>query len=267
MKAEFITLDYLDILISTLLVLVAAGVSVALKLRLEKSLLLAASRTVVQLLLVGYVLKWVFRLNSAAVLALVALVMVGVATREAVRRQKRVFRGIYLRSFVTLVTVALLVTFTVTKIIIGVEPWWRPQYMIPLMGMILGNVLTGISLVMDTLLDAFAERSDEIEMELSLGATKWEAARDAMAESVRRGMIPIINSMTVVGLVTLPGMMTGQILAGADPLEAVKYQIVVMFMIAAAIALGCMGISVFVFRRVFNERHQLRLDRIRKVRS
>jgi len=101
-------------------------------------------------------------------------------------------------------------------------------------------------------------------MELAHGATRWEAARAPLSDAVRRGMIPIINSMMVAGLVSLPGMMTGQILAGEDPLKAVEYQIVVMFMIAAATSLGCMLIAVLVYHRLFNARHQLLSDLITK---
>jgi putative ABC transport system permease protein len=99
-------------------------------------------------------------------------------------------------------------------------------------------------------------------MELAHGATRWEAARDVLRDAVRRGMIPIINSMMVVGVVSLPGMMTGQILAGADPLRAVKWQIVVMFMIAAATSLGCIAVAMLTYKRLFNARHQLAVDLI-----
>jgi putative ABC transport system permease protein len=131
--------------------------------------------------------------------------------------------------------------------------------------MVLGNALTGISLSLDQLLASLDDRRDRVEMALSLGATAWEAARDPMREAVRQGMIPIINAMTVAGIVSLPGMMTGQILEGADPLNAVAYQIVVMFMIAGATALGGMLTAMAVFRRLFNERHQLRAEKIEKI--
>jgi len=123
--------------------------------------------------------------------------------------------------------------------------------------MILGNSLTGLSLCLDQLLETVHERRAEVEMELALGATRWEAARGPLAASVRRGMIPTINAMMVVGIVSLPGMMTGQILAGADPAVAVRYQIVVMFMLTASTALGCIFIALLACRTLFNDRHQL----------
>ncbi len=251
-----------DLAIASVLVLVAGIVSLTLRLNLERRLALAAVRTVVQLLLVGYVLKTVFGWGTLPAVAAMAAVMIVAASRAAVQRSSRTFPGATWLAFATLVVCGLATTLTVTTLVIGVEPWFQPRYLIPLLGMVLGNGLTGISLCLDTLLERLAERRAEVEMELALGATRWEAARAPLQGAVRRGLIPIINSMMVVGLVSLPGMMTGQILAGADPLEAVKYQVVIMFMIAGGTALGCIGMALLVFRRLFNERHQLRADRI-----
>ena len=115
---------------------------------------------------------------------------------------------------------------------------------------------------LDELLSSLDEQRARVETELSLGATRWEAARAPLRESIRRGMIPILNSMMVVGVVSLPGMMTGQILEGADPLMAVRYQIVIMFMLAGATSFGCMLLALLVYRRLFNPRHQLRAELI-----
>lgn len=244
------------------LVLVAGAVSLVLGLGVEKKLGVAALRTVVQLSLVGYVLEWVFRIDAPVVLFAVLGLMTAAAGRAALARSTRTFAGAQVGAFFTLVLTGLATTFATTSAIIGVRPWYHAQYVIPLMGMVLGNSLTGISLSLDTLLTDLDEHKERVEMELSLGATAWEAARPALTDAVRRGMIPILNSMAVVGIVSLPGMMTGQILQGASPLDAVKYQIVVMFMLAASTSLGCMSVALLVVRRLFNERHQLRTDRI-----
>jgi len=246
-----------QIAIASSLVVFCAVVSIVLKLRLERQLAVAAMRTVAQLLLVGYVLKYVFHAGSPLVIALVVFLMVAFAGHAAVSRSKFTYGGAMAHSFVTLVASGLLTTYIVTAAIIQVHPWYRPQYLIPLLGMILGNSLTGISIALDQLLGDLTGRRAEIEMELCHGATAWEAARDPLRDAIRRGMIPTINSMLVVGIVSLPGMMTGQILAGSDPVDAVKYQIVVMFMLAAATALGCMSISLLAYRTLFNSRHQL----------
>jgi putative ABC transport system permease protein len=244
------------------LVLVAGIVSVLLRLKLERKLGVAALRTTVQLLLVGYVLEWVFRIESPLVLFAVLGLMTAAAGRAALARSSRTFAGAQLGAFLTLTLTGLTTTFAVTGAIIGVRPWYHAQYVIPLLGMVLGNSLTGISLSLDAILTDLDEHRERIELELSLGATAWEAARDSLTDSARRGMIPILNSMAVVGIVSLPGMMTGQILQGASPLDAVKYQIVVMFMLAASTSLGCMSVTLLVVRRVFNDRHQLRSERI-----
>jgi putative ABC transport system permease protein len=264
---EAVDLAPVDLAIAASLMLIAGSVSIALRLGLERRLLWASTRTVVQLLLIGYVLGWVFDLSNVWVILAVSLLMIGAAGHAAVQRSSRTYPTILGRSFGTLVLCGLITTVTVTGVIIGAKPWYTPQYFISLLGMVLGNSLTGISLCVDALLDHLAERRDEIEMQLALGATRWEAARDAVSDSVRRGMIPIINTMMVVGIVSLPGMMTGQILAGADPLKAVKYQIVVMFMIAGATSAGCILIALLTFRRLFTNRHQLDYRAIRRRRS
>ncbi len=263
-NTSVVELSMFDVGLAAFFVLVAGIVSIGLRLGLEKRLFIAACRTILQLIIIGYILKWVFAADHLIIIMGIVLVMVGTASHEAIRRAQRTIRGVQWQSFVTLTLSSLLTCFLVTRCIINVEPWFRPQYFIPLLGMILGNGLTGISLCLDHLLESLAVRKDEVEMKLSLGATRWEAAREPIADAVRRGMIPIINSMMVVGVVSLPGMMTGQILAGSDPLQAVRYQIVVMFMIAAATSIACILLALFVFQRLFNNKHQLLADYIEK---
>ncbi len=259
-----VQLSTLNLALAAALVLIAGAISLVLRLGLERRLALASVRTIVQLLLVGFVLKWVFNLGSLPAVLGMALVMIVAASRAAVRRADRGFPGATWLAFASLILSGLVTTLLVTTLVIGVEPWYRPRYLIPLLGMVLGNGLTGISLCLDTLLESLADKRELVEMELSLGASRWEAARRPLRHAVRRGMVPIINSMMVVGVVSLPGMMTGQILAGADPLQAVKYQVVIMFMIAAATSLGCIAMGLLVYRRLFNDRHQLRAELIRR---
>ncbi len=256
-------LDATDLCIAAGLVLLAGIVSLVLRLGVERRLGIAAIRTTVQLLLIGYVLEYVFALDAAWAVLAVMLVMIAVASHAAIRRPDRTYAGIWPRAFGTLLITGFATTLIVTNVVVRVDPWYRAQYVIPLLGMVLGNSLTGISLCIDQLLETLRERRDEVEMELAHGATAWEAARGPVADAVRRGLIPTINSMSVVGLVALPGMMTGQILAGESPLGAVKYQIVVMFMLAGAVSFGSMIAALLTFRALFNDRHQLLYQRIR----
>jgi putative ABC transport system permease protein len=220
---------------------------------------------VVQLLLVGYILEWVFALQNPGWVILVALAMTLMAGFSAVDRTRRRFRSIYWNSFISVLVAAFLVTGLTTSGIIQVKPWYDPQYLIPLLGMILGNALTGVSLAMDRFMEDLVSRRDQVEALLALGATRWEAAHSSIKEALRTGMIPTINSMMVMGVVSLPGMMTGQILAGASPNDAVRYQIVIIFAIAAGTALGTMGVVMLTFQVLFSNNHQLRLDRLSKV--
>lgn len=253
-----IQIGYAELLIAASLVFAAGVVSIIMRLKLERQLLIASVRTVVQLMLIGYVLKWVFQLENPWIIMGIGLLMIFMAGRAAISRPKRTFAGITWRAFSTLILVGFATTVTATGAIIGVDPWYKPQYAIPLLGMILGNSLNGLSLCLDSILESLSEKRREVEMHLALGATRWEAAREPLADAVRRGMIPTINSMMVVGVVSLPGMMTGQILEGADPLNAVRYQIVVMFMLAAATAISSTIMAIFVYKRIFNSKHQLR---------
>lgn len=254
--------SWLDLLTATGLV-VAAGVFSALaRAGVQGKMAVGAIRTVLQLTLIGYVLTWVFELERAWGVALVMAFMIVMAGRAAVARSERVIPRVHGGAIVSLALSGLITTWAVTAVVLDVEPWYEPRYAIALLGMTLGNALTGISLCLDDMLAAFSERRASVEVELALGATRWEAARRPLAEAVRRGMIPILNSMAVVGLVSLPGMMTGQILQGADPMQAVRYQIVVMFMIAAATAIGTTSSALFVVLRAFDDAHRLRSERI-----
>jgi len=248
--------------LAALLLTAPAAISIALKLGLEKSLGIATLRTVLQLGLLGLVLEWVFALDQWYFIVPVLLFMLISAARAAVSRSSQRFKGAYLFAFASLVLATSVVTFAATEIVIGVDPWWKPQYVIPLMGMLLGNGLTGISLSLDRLLSNFVSDRETIEARLALGASLWVAIRPGIREAVRTGMVPIINAMTVVGMVSLPGMMTGQILAGANPASAVAYQILIMFMIASATAAGTIMLVLASARALAHPEHRVRWDKI-----
>ena len=125
--------------------------------------------------------------------------------------------------------------------------------MIPIFGMLVGNSMNAIALSLDRMYSEIYAHLDQVEQLLCFGATPWEAVIVYARKAVTAGMTPTINSLMVVGLVSLPGMMTGQILAGMNPVEAVRYQFVVMIMMAAAVSIGCLLIVGFSYRRMFNE--------------
>lgn len=256
MKTPYIELSYYQVALAAGLVLVNGAISVALKLELERRLLIAAVATVVQLLLIGLVLEWVFRVDRWYVVLGMMTIMTLVAGDAATRRTKMRYPGIRARSITATWASSWLVAAIALGTIVRVHPWYRPQYAIPLLGMILGNTLNGVSLGLDRLGGELSSRRDQVESLLALGASRWEAAREPIRQAVRTGLIPTINAMMVVGIVSLPGMMTGQLLAGTSPVEAVKYQVVIMFLIASGTALGTVSVVLLSYRRLFNEDHQ-----------
>jgi len=262
---QVISLSPLDLSIAALLVIALAALSIPMKLQLSRQLLVAGSRTVLQLSLVGLVLKTLFDHVHPAGLAAVAAVMVGVAGVEIMKRQKRRFSGVWgisvgvLSMFVS----SFCVTVLALTVIIDIRPWYNPQYAIPLLGMILGNTMSGIAVGLDRLTATAWDQRMVIEARLILGHGWTEAIEAIRRDSIRSGLIPIINSMSVVGLVSLPGMMTGQILSGTLPVEAVKYQILIMFLIAGGTGFGTILAVTLGARRLFDKRERLRLDRLR----
>jgi putative ABC transport system permease protein len=252
----YLELSYVQVGLAALLILINGAASVLLKLELERRLFLAAVCTVVQLLLIGLVLEWVFRVDRWYVVVALMTVMTMVAGVAAVQRTQLRYPGIWVRSFASVFASSWLIAAMAIGVIVRTRPWFAPQYAIPLLGMILGNTLNGVSLGLDRLGSELSGRNHEVEALLALGATRWEAARPLVQRAVRTGLIPTINAMMVVGIVSLPGMMTGQILAGASPVQAVKYQIVIMFLIASATALGTVSAVLLSYRRLFNQDHQ-----------
>lgn len=264
MPTHYLELSYVQLAIGSSLILVCAAISLALELGLQNRLLVAAARTIVQLLLIGLVLKWIFTVGHWYVVLAMMTAMTLIAGGAAVQRTGRRYRGIWLDAVVSMWASSWLVTAVALLAVVQVRPWYHAQYAIPLLGMILGNTLNGISLGLDRLGGELASRRDQIDTLLALGATRWEAAREPVQQAVRTGMIPIINSMMVVGLVSLPGMMTGQLLAGVEPVQAVMYQIVIMFLIAAGTSLGTFSVVLLGYRRLFTADHQFLPGRLVK---
>lgn len=260
-----ITLSVFDLALAAVLILALAVLSLRLQLGIERRLLVSAMRTTMQLLLIGLVLKLLFDNAHFLWVAIMAAIMITAAGHEVMARQKRRFAGGWgfglgtLSMFVSSFTVTVLALV----LVIGSTPWYAPQYAIPLLGMVLGNTMNGIALGLDRLTQEASTGRAVLETRLALGQDWNEAIADSRREAIRVGMIPIINAMAAAGIVSLPGMMTGQILAGTPPVDAVKYQILVMFLIAGGTGFGTVVAVSLGARRLFDERQRLRLDRLR----
>ena len=259
-----VTLGPLDIALAASLIVIEAALSLLLGLGIHKQVGIASARMVVQLLLVGYALRLVFALASPVLTLLAVTFMALVAAREvAVRPEYRLARaGNYVISLAAVAAVTALTSVLALTTAIRPHPWWTPQYAIPLAGIILGSVLNSASIALDHVLSEVRHRRVAIEAQLALGATYAQATRPLLRSAIRRGTLPIINQMSAAGLITLPGIMTGQILAGLDPVEAVKYQILLMFLLAGSSLLAGAAVAILALRRLTDPRDRLRLDGI-----
>ncbi|MGY2893790.1 ABC transporter permease [Deinococcus sp. UYEF24] len=255
-----------QLLLAALLMLVSVLLSWRLRLGLGRDVVVASVRMTAQLLLVGLILGWVFALRHPLPVVGIGLVMTVLAAQAAVGRSQQRYPGVFLDSFLAVFGSSFLLTGLALSGIIQVRPWFEPQYAVPILGMVLGNTLTGVALSLERFTSDVTARRGEIEALLSLGASRWEAAHATVVAAVRTGMIPVLNSMAVMGIVSLPGMMTGQILAGVSPGTAVRYQIVIMFVLSASSALGSLAVTLLAYRALFDARDRLRVDRLRAGR-
>jgi putative ABC transport system permease protein len=264
---QYIPLTYVDVAIASTLVLLNGALSFGLELGLGRQILIAALRTVVQLTLVGLVLKTLFALTSPWLTLLAVAVMILAASTEVASRQEQRFKSWW--SFGlgagTIMVATVLVTLFALTTHIRPAPWYDPRYSIPLVGIVLGNTMNAVSLGLNGMLTAAVRERAAIEAQLALGAGRFVALKPFIRRSLRSGLIPIVNQMSAAGLITLPGMMTGQILAGMDPTDAVKYQILILFLLAGGAGIGALGAVYAGAWRLTDERHRLRLDRLRPV--
>jgi len=233
---------------------------------LDQQLLLSAARCAIQLTILGSVLTPVFNLNTPWLVALFALWMVFAAVMEvSYSRSKYRFVGEFWVVFFSLaLTTSLIGTFGV-GIAIKSDPLWSPHTFIPTLGMLLGNSMTGIALAITSLLTQVSENQERINYLLSLGASRMDVGRTVAVEAIRTGLVPTLNGMSMMGLVSIPGMMTGQILSGTPPQDAVKYQIVLMYGISASVGLATTLAVIVTSATLFDSTHRLRMDRIEKT--
>lgn len=223
-------------------------------------ILLASVRMTIQLVAVGFILNYIFANQNPLYSLLILLIMeifaihniYGRVDSEISKKLKIIIAGsMFLGTSISI--------FFFTVIVVGLEPWFRADYFIPLSGMLIGNSMTGISLGVNHLVDGIKDNKNLIENYLMLGAEPEAAVKKLSNKAFYNAVLPTINSMMGMGIVFLPGMMTGQILAGASPITAIKYQIAIMLGI-----LGSVTLTVFFMvnkgaKTFFNSRKQLEI--------
>lgn len=216
-------------------------------------------RMVVQLLFMGVWLTYVFTADNPLWIALVGAVMLLAAGYEITKRQQYRFKKMrgFLIGFLALSVTSLVLLLGVLILVIQPTPWYEPQYAIPLLGMLLGNSMTAIGLGMDTLTRQAAQSQAKIEAQLALGVSAKKSLDFIRQQSFHAAMIPVINMLVAAGIISLPGMMTGQILAGTEPMEAVKYQVMIMLLIATSTGFGTLIAINLASRQLFDGRERL----------
>lgn len=239
------------------LMVIAIALSAWQRLGLEWNLALATGRTVVQLLVVGYVLAAVFEFKHPVIVLGLLAIMLIVAAIVARNRISQKIPNLLPMVGGAMLTGTLLTLIYTNLFVIQPPTWYEPQFLIPLAGIVLGNSMNAAAIAGERLVSTLNSSQIEIETHLSLGATPDQAVARYRREAITAGLIPTINTMMVVGLVTLPGIMTGQLLSGVSPLVATSYQMVIMFMLAFATLITTILITVGICRQFFTPTDQL----------
>jgi len=252
-----VNLGFLNLALAYGLVLLAIALARLQRIGQEGEMLWSSLRMVLQLLAVGYLLHGVFTVNSPLPVLLILLIMVGFSVQVMGSRVRRKMPGFYRVVCSSLIIGCGGVTFLFCSLVVGYTPWYDPRYLIPLAGMIIGNSMNGASLAAERLEAEIQERRDEIETAICLGATARQASSTSVRNAFRAALMPTVNTMAAMGIVSLPGMMTGQILSGTEPVIAVRYQIAIMCAITGAVAFTAYLILIQGYRRYFTTAHQL----------
>jgi len=236
------------------------------KLGIHDQFMIAGIRAYIQLALLGLILKPIFAfgaLHWEVVLVYIFCFMVIVAAQEASARPKMIYPWIWTNCFVS-IAFSLCLMITILMLVVMPTPWYNPQYLIPMAGMLINNSLTGIAPALNMLVEHLNNRKDHVLILLSYGASKWEATWPLFSVTFRQALIPAINGLNVIGLVSIPGMMTGQIIGGSDPQTAANYQIVISILISGCQTLSVISICMLTVRSLFDKRGRLVSERFRK---
>ncbi|MEL6439379.1 MAG: iron export ABC transporter permease subunit FetB [Cyanobacteria bacterium J06621_8] len=254
---NFIALEPLDLVWCLGLIGMAIALSSWRKLKLEKQLAYSAARCLMQLIAIGYILDIVFAINNWLVVLGVLGVMIGVASLVTRNRIDPKLPGLLTTVTLSLVASSAFTLGYVILVIVQPDRWYEPQYLIPMSGMLFGNAVNASSLAGERLLNSINQNRLEIETHLSLGATAKQAIAGFQRDAIRTGLIPTLNNLVVMGLVSLPGMFTGQVLGGNNPRDAASYQILILFAIVLVNLLTTFLITEGIFGKFFNQQEQL----------
>lgn len=262
-----VAISLLGLFLGALVIGVNGLISVWLHLGLHGKLAVATVRCFAQLSILGYILVPIFTANRWWVTLLYSLFMLSVAAIEAVSRPALTYDGMLLHVLASLgLACSLIITYGLA-LVVQITPFYDPQYFIPMLGMLLGNACSGVAVGLSTILDELSAGRDKVEMLLAMGATRREASREVVQKAARMALTPLLNTMNVVGIVSIPGMMTGQILGGSNPATAARYQIIIMFLIGTATGLSSVATIFLATHSLLDRKHRLRSERLQPRES
>jgi putative ABC transport system permease protein len=239
---------------SLALVAIAIAVSLWRRTELEGEIAVAVVRSAVQLIAIGYVIQAIFDEDSLALVVALIGVMVLFGAYTARSRARRV-PDAFVPLLIAL-TVAAVATLGLVVALGVFEP--EPRYLVPVGGMVVGNAMTAAAVALNRLGDEVADRARTIEATLALGATSTQAAMPAVRRSLRSGTIALIDSTKTTGLIFFPGTMVGMLLAGADPTDAVRLQLILLWVLLGSVSLAALIATGLAYRNFFTSAHQLR---------
>ncbi|WP_067840048.1 ABC transporter permease [Amphibacillus sediminis] len=246
-------MSFQTLALTLLFVLIPLVLVYLLKLQIEKDIIIATIRSIIQLLLVGYLLQYVFSVNNLIMTILMVGLIIGAATQNA-RKKGVAIKGITWKLILTFITIEVITQ----GILIGLAiiPA-TPQYVIPISGMVVGNAMVLAILFLNRFTDEVNDKEKQIELILSLGGTPKQAVHRQLITSIKASTIPTIENQKTIGLVQLPGMMSGQIIAGADPIQAVQFQLLIIFLLLTTAVLTSVMLGLLSYPALFNNRLQL----------
>ncbi|MBC2580605.1 ABC transporter permease [Clostridium sp. DJ247] len=248
-----IAMDISSLLISSSLVLVSLLFSYFQKLNLEKETIVGVIRAVIQLVIVGYLLNYIFGLRSPLFTTFLLIFMIFNASYNSAKRGKGIKNGL----LISFISIAVGTTTTLIILIFSGAIKYEPYQIIPVSGMIISNAMVALGLCFKQMRENFKSKREEVETKLSLGADILPSSIEIIRNSIKTGMLPTIDSTKTLGIVSLPGMMTGLILAGTSPVNAIKYQIMVTFMLLSTTSIASFIACYLCYKSFFNNRKQL----------
>lgn len=259
MNNSVMNLSVLQLSIAYVFVLIMLIIFKSRGIKRERQILIASTRMTIQLTIMGYILMFVFKNPSWWLTSIMIAIMISFAIYNSINRVKYQMSKELKRIISFSMTFgALLTAVFFIVIVLNVRPWFNPQYFIPISGMIIGNSMTGIALGANKLCSSFEDKRIEIENSLMLGASPRAAAKEIVNSAFDTAILPTMNNMLTMGIVSLPGMMTGQILSGTFPITAIKYQIGIMLSILGSTAVSTVIFVTLGYRTFFTKDSRLR---------